>query len=181
VWKIIAMGFGKGILAIFFVFALITIGCVSAPAIDSEKAGYLAGIKFLETHPGETASYTTTDTGGDAFVVYFNITMPEEGESDFAEYYVDKYTRDVYASPKYSSKLAIEQSPNLKMLNNRYPHAEGEPLLIKSETPTGRRYVWELRLVANGVEIAIYVFDAVDERLLAEQIEMYQVNIQTAR
>jgi hypothetical protein len=175
------MGFGKCILAIFFVFALITLGCLSTPVIDSEKAGYLAGIKFLETHPGATASYTSTDTGGDAFVVYFNITMPEEGESDFAEYYVDKYTRDVYASPKYSSKLAIEQSLNLKRLFERYPNAEGEPLLIKTETPNGNRYVWELRLVANGVEVAIYVFDAVDERLLAEQIEMYQLSIQTPR
>ncbi|RMF88884.1 MAG: hypothetical protein D6733_07580, partial [Methanobacteriota archaeon] len=117
----------------------------------------------------------------DAYVVYFNITGPNGTQKDFAEYYVDKYTRDVYASNNYAVKLAIEQSPNIKRIYDRYPHTEGEPLLIKSETQNGHSYIWELRLIANGVEVAVFRFDAVKEKLLSEQINIYspQVNIRT--
>lgn len=177
------MVFKKGTrtLFVFLAFALITAGCLSTPAVNKETAGYLAGIRFLETHPSKTASYTVKDRGGDAYVVYFNITSPEGIQEEFAEYYVDKFTKDVYVSSTYATLLAVKGSPDLKKLFERYPNAKGEPNLIKTETPEGQKYIWEIRIIANGVDVAVFAFDALEEKLLQERIKSYQmVNIQTS-
>jgi hypothetical protein len=35
--------------------------------------------------------------------------------------------------------------------------------------------VWEIRVIANGVEVAVFAFDAASEKLLNENIKTYQV------
>jgi hypothetical protein len=169
------MTFAKSWWVAFFTLALIISGCLSTPNVDKEKAGYIAGIKFLESHPTETASYTVSDPGGEAFLVSFSIVSPEGEETGFAEYYVDRYTRDVYVSTKYATLLAIDQSPGLKRLFERYPEAKVDGGLLDPESVAGKRYVWEIRVIANGVDVAVFAFDAASEKLLNENIKTYQV------
>ena len=169
------MAFAKSCWVVFLALALITSGCLSTPQVDKEKAGYIAGIKFLESHPTETASYTVSDPGGDAFLVSFSIVSAEGVETGFAEYYVDRYTRDVYVSTKYATSLAIDQSPGLTRLFERYPEAKVDGNLIDPKIVGERRYVWEIRVIANGVNVAVFAFDAASEKLLNENIKTPQV------
>lgn len=171
----------KGWSIVLLFSMLIVSGCLDTPSVDKEKAGYLAGIKFLETHPGQTASYTVKDPGGDAFIVYFNVTSSEGVQLGFAEYYVDRFNRDIYVSSSYATVLATGQSPNLERLFNRYPEAKSDGSLIKTESPEGRKYAWEIRIITNGVEIAVFRFDAVEEKLLGGlniKTADYSVNLQ---
>jgi hypothetical protein len=167
---------------IFLVFAFSMSGCLNTVVVDKEKAGYIAGIRFLEKHPGVVASYTVKDPGGDAFVVYFNITSSDEGQTDFAEYHVNKFTKEVFVSSKYATVLAVDQSPELESLFKRYPRAKIEGNLIKTKTPEGMKYYWEVNIIANGVNIAKFLFDAGEERLKSQSLltsKVPQVNIDT--
>jgi hypothetical protein len=146
-------------------------GCLSTAVVDKEKAGYIAGIRFLETHPGEVASYSISDPGGDAFLVYFNMTNQEGVQTDFAEYYVDRFTKDIYVSSNYATRLAIPQSPELERLFKKYPEAKVHGNLIKTDDSASRKYVWEIRVIANGVNVAVIGFDAAEEKLLAKNIK----------
>lgn len=167
------MSFPKNYWVVFLALALTTSGCLSTPLVDKEKAGYIAGIRFLESNPGETASYTVSDPGGDAYLVSFSIAEGEE--TGFAEYYVDRYTRTVYVSSRYATELAIDQSPGLARLFERYPEAKVDGNLLDPENVAGRRYVWEIRVIANGVNVAVFAFDAANEELINENIKTYRV------
>jgi hypothetical protein len=156
---------------IFIALLILFTGCLSTAVVDKEKAGYIAGIRFLETHPGEVAAYSVSDPGGDAFLVYFNITNQEGVQTDFAEYYVDRFTKDIYVSSNYATRLAIPQSPNLERLFKKYPEAKVHGNLIKTDDDAGRKYVWEIRVIANGVNVAVIGFDAAEEKLLGENIK----------
>ncbi len=172
------MGFGNRIIAFLFT-AMVISGCISAPAaIDKEKAGYIAGIKFLETHPGEQATYIVTDTGGDAYSVYFNITGPTGEDKGFAEYHVDKRSRDVYVSSVFATSLAIKQSVGLTRVFERYSEAKIDGNLISDKKGS---YVWNIHVIANGVDIADFKFDAVEEKIIGEpNIKSYfTLNINT--
>ncbi len=154
-------------ISLLLFLAVFSLGCLKTPNIDEEKAGLIAGVRFLETYPGQVASYTVKDTGGDAYVVYFNVTSPEGKQIGFAEYYVDKFTKDVYASPKYAAAKAIEENSDVKTIYLRYPGAKTDPHLIIAEEPEGRRYVWEIKVIANAVDVAVIRYDATNDRLLS--------------
>jgi hypothetical protein len=166
------MAFTKIFWVILLTLTLITSGCLSTPSVDSEKAGLLAGIRFLETHPGEIATYSVKDPGGDAYLVYFNITSEEGVQTGFAEYYVDRFSRDVYVSSNFATFLAIDQSLKLERLFNRYPHAKYDGALLKSKKDGAPRYVWQIRVVANGVDLGDFSFDADEEKFLRENLDL---------
>jgi|GEM_PF-3138353 len=148
---------------VLLIFLVSAAGCLSTPNIDKEKAGYIAGIRFLETHPGEVASYSVSDSGKDTYIVYFTRTAPGGAAQDFAEYYVDKYNRDVYVSPKFATVLAIDENPQLEALFKRYPSAQIEGALLDPSEVAGKKYVWKIRVLANSADVAIFGFDALDE------------------
>ena len=157
------------------VIAVIISACVSAPTIDKEKAGYLAGIRFLETHPGEVASYSVKDPGGDAYVVFFNTTTSSDDvRIDFAEYFVDKYTKDVYVSSKYANALSIEKSSNINALFKRYPSAKYTANLLETGEGENIKRIWEIRVIANSVDVAVFAFDADEELVLGENFAAIQ-------
>jgi len=156
--------------ALIAILLILSTACVTPPPVDREKAGYLAGIRFLETHPGAKASYSIKDPGGEAYLVTFNITSGSEDEG-FAEYYVDKFTRDVYVSSRYAVLLALRESDSLRQLFQRYPNAKTSGELLKAGKQGERRYVWEIRVVGDGHELAVFGFDAKEEKLLAEKIK----------
>ncbi len=160
------MGFVKSGTIILLILLVFAAGCLNTPNIDKEKAGYIAGIHFLETHPGEVATYSVSDPGGDAYVVYFDRTAQVGAPQDFAEYYVDKYNRQVYVSPKYATILAVEQNNDLERLFKRYPSAQVEGELLNPSEVSGKKYVWKIRVIANGANAAIFGFDALEEKLL---------------
>ena len=160
------MGSLKSGAIILLILLVSATGCLNTPNIDKEKAGYIAGIRFLETHPGEVASYSVRDPGGDAYVVYFNRTAPGGAAHDFAEYYVDKYNRDVYVSPRYATVLAIDENKQLETLFKRYPSAQVEGELLDPSKAGGKKYVWKIRVIANGADAAIFGFDAVEEKIV---------------
>lgn len=157
---------GKTIYPILIIVFIISAGCLTPPNIDEEKAGYIAGIRFLETNPGEKASYRVSDPGGDAYRVYFNISK-EGFKNGFAEYYVDKFNRDTYVTPNYAIVLAIEENERVKSLFTRYPNAKVEGTLL-TELSGDNKYIWEIRVIANGVNIAVFAFDGVEEKILGE-------------
>ncbi|GBE18312.1 hypothetical protein BMS3Abin16_00908 [archaeon BMS3Abin16] len=156
----------SGAIVVLLILLVSAAGCLNTPNIDKEKAGYIAGIHFLETHPGEVASYSVSDPGGDAYVVYFNRTAPGGAAHDFAEYYVDKYNRNVYVSSKYATVLAVTQNKDLEKLFKRYPSAQIEGELLDPSEAGGKKYVWKIRVIANGVHAAIFGFDAVEEKIV---------------
>jgi hypothetical protein len=172
--------------AVIIFLAILTIGsgCLSTPVVDKEKAGYIAVIRFQETQQitgsPYLAPYTVRDPGGDAYAVYFNITSAQGEQIGFAEYYVDKYTRDIYVSPNFGTSLAIEQSDSIKRVFNRYPEAKIEPNLIKTESPTGNQYIWDITVIANGVRTARFGYDAVNEKVLSESfLQLRSIDINT--
>jgi hypothetical protein len=166
------MAFSKIFWVILLTLTLLSSGCVSTPSVDREKAGLLAGVRFLETHPGEIATYSVRDPGGDAYLVYFNITSEDGVQTGFAEYYVDRFSRDVYVSSNFATILAIDQSPRLDRLFNRYPHAKYDGTLIKSKKEGQPMYVWQIRVVADGVDLGDFSFDANEEKFLRENLDL---------
>lgn len=159
---------GKNLLAFVFLVVLISacIGTAEKPKIDKEKALLLARVRFLEANPGRTGVEELREEGK-TYVISYNITDAKKGEIDFAEYYADKYTGQVFASARYSLALAVKASPELKAIFERYPSATTSAELIESPDKKEPSYVWEMGIIANGVNVASIRFDAVNEKIVS--------------
>jgi hypothetical protein len=160
---------------LILILLVLGLGCLESPVVDKEKAGLLAGIRFLETHPGEIAKYSVRN-GGDFFLVYFNITAPNGQQKDFAEYYVDKYNRDVYVSGNYASRIAMERNPNVRRILET---GEGKQNLLKLDNEADRGYVWEVKLTDNKADLGVFYFDAVAEKLIQVRLRNFDVELDT--
>lgn len=152
------------LILILAVFALPRLASSFKKAKISEtQALKAARAKFLQTHEGVTAIETMREEDS-FYVVYYNITNPEENEINFAEYYIDKETGIALASAEYSLEIAKKTSKDVERLFAAYPSAKAGAELIR--IPKKGIYVWEFNIIANGVNIASLRFDAVNERII---------------
>lgn len=160
--------FSRSLLAFIFVVVLFSacLGAAEKPKVDKEKALLLARVRFLEANPGRTGVEDLREEGK-TYVISYNITDAKKGEIDFAEYYVDKYTGQAFASAKYSLALAVKASPDLKAIFERYPSATTSAELIESPDKKEPSYIWEMSIIANGMNIASIRFDAVNEKIVS--------------
>jgi len=160
--------FARRLLVLIFIAAALS-ACLAAfekPKVDREKALLAARVRFLETHPGRTGVEGLGEEDR-VYVVSYNITDAQKEEIDFAEYYVDKYTGAVYASARYSLALAIKASPEVRRIFERYKSPTTAAALMESPDKVEPTYVWEINIIAEGVNVFAFRFDALNERMVA--------------